>query len=892
MINKLTRKRPNRLLIARNNYFADGGQPEPPKPVSVDSLNAPLGSDATQLLGDPSSVNIKSPAQAITSQNYKDRKKANNNSNSNGIGLGAGIASIGATTASGIGNLINNINSNDVTQKADAMIQSANSAQIGAQSSSDNFDTLANDILNTAALSKIDKKQLGYKNFGQSFASAFAAGNAGFASGASINPLMGGVMATTNTIFDVIGNIFRNKKIKKETARVNEARERTNAFNRLSFNNRADNLINSQLDTLEANYSAYGGPLFAFGGDLMTHGGDFSNGVILIGNGGTHESNPYEGVPMGVDPEGTPNLVEEGEVIFNDYVFSKRLKVPKAVRNKYKLGGPLTFADAALRMSKEAEERPNDPISQNGLEALLGELAYAQEGIRERKQVKNTYAYGGEMGNIFSGKGDESNRLKHNNSGIDFSYLYKNGSKYMKNRDYVLKHWDDDYVKKWREQFINAINEYNNGLEGFTPYTLDSLTKDDYERLSMDKKYGAIHSGTLKLDPTKNTIIKHTLRGANGPVALDPKYAYYAGYSPTTKRTWAEDFGDMYTRVDSGRAQISVDPETGANVLEYLYDPVKKEEPAKPKKFRFYDYAEKYDENSPYREYDSLDAAQAAGEDLSKFGAPKDGEGTTVYRGLKPPEKMPSFDNWMRYTPIVGNLVGLGLSSTSKPDESGAEAILEASRGAGTYKPVRFSPVGNYLTYNPFDLDIAVNQANAESAAARRALMNTSGGNRAQAMAGILAADNNALNQLGVLRRGAAEDNLKQRQLVEDFNRATNEFNSEGFLKADMANQAALAQAKDLSLRGTMAAEEMRQRAKLARDNAIQANISGLFNSMGNIGQERVARQQMQWIIDNGFAPGYGSLKDNSNKNNSNNNQVLVASKGGKIKRKRKGLTY
>jgi len=28
-------------------------------------------------------------------------------------------------------------------------------------------------------------------------------------------------------------------------------------------------------------------------------------------------------------------------------------------------------------------------------------------------------------------------------------------------------------------------------------------------------------------------------------------------------------------------------------------------------------------------------------------------------------------------------------------------------------------------------------------------------------MAGILAADNNALNQLGVLRRGAAEDNLR-----------------------------------------------------------------------------------------------------------------------------------
>mgnify|MGYP003412973143 CR=1 FL=1 len=55
---------------------------------------------------------------------------------------------------------------------------------------------------------------------------------------------------------------------------------------------------------------------------------------------------------MGVDNQGIPNLVEEGEVVFNDYVFSNRLNVPKAVREKYKLRGnkELTFADAAKQM--------------------------------------------------------------------------------------------------------------------------------------------------------------------------------------------------------------------------------------------------------------------------------------------------------------------------------------------------------------------------------------------------------------------------------------------------------------------------------------------------------------------------------------------------------------
>ena len=34
------------------------------------------------------------------------------------------------------------------------------------------------------------------------------------------------------------------------------------------------------------------------GGYLFAHGGDWTNGVSTIDTGGTHESNPYDGVPM------------------------------------------------------------------------------------------------------------------------------------------------------------------------------------------------------------------------------------------------------------------------------------------------------------------------------------------------------------------------------------------------------------------------------------------------------------------------------------------------------------------------------------------------------------------------------------------------------------------
>ena len=65
-----------------------------------------------------------------------------------------------------------------------------------------------------------------------------------------------------------------------------------------------------------ANFTAYGGPIdigrnmFNRGGIMHQHGGDFSNGLIFIDNGGTHEQNPFEGVQMGVDAQGIPNIVE------------------------------------------------------------------------------------------------------------------------------------------------------------------------------------------------------------------------------------------------------------------------------------------------------------------------------------------------------------------------------------------------------------------------------------------------------------------------------------------------------------------------------------------------------------------------------------------------------
>ena len=144
--------------------------------------------------------------------------------------------------------------------------------------------------------------------------------------------------------------------------------------------------------------------IFARGGNLdrgsMTHGGIFDNGVIFINNGGEHNSNPYGGVPMGMDQEGALNLVEEGEVIYNDFVYSG-MKAPKTIRKKYSMRGSkdMTYADIAKKLAKESEERPNDPISKRGLEANLIQLAIDQENMKKKKTSNN------KQSNIFNDGG-------------------------------------------------------------------------------------------------------------------------------------------------------------------------------------------------------------------------------------------------------------------------------------------------------------------------------------------------------------------------------------------------------------------------------------------------------------------------------------------------------
>lgn len=592
---------------------------------------------------------------------------------------------------------------------------------------------------------------------------------------------------------------FSNKAKKKAKA-LREKMQLANAFAENTLQNNADNITENTMNNLEANYAA-------FGGELNTNGANFPTGLMFIGEGGTHESNPYEGVPMGVDPNGNPNLVEEGEAIYNDYVFSNRLTVPKAIRSKYKLRGTndLTFADAAKQLSKYTSERPNDPISQETLHEIMSDLALSQEGVRNENHLGNKFADGGFTynpykyvagynGDWFDSNGNYTQAYKDKVNGMSIEDINN-----AFNEQY--KFYTDNANKgtdRWKaiDAFYTANPQYKVASTNLTDAALPTI-----RALATDGKPGFMHQFFNDVNPI-NKQNRYFLRGKD------------AQGNPTV-------------------TSMSVTPWEGLN-----------------------DKGQTFAEAYPtYKFYD-------------KQERPK--EGNTIYtdyyydenKPVKTPEtKKPdndqeiknSYEGW-RFAPAIG--LGMAtlsdtLGLTNKPDYSEAAMIEAATRG-GSYMPVDWNPIGNKLTYRPFDRDYYTNKLNAEAGASRRAIANQSGGNSGRAIAGLLASDYNSLGQLGDLFRKSEEYNLEQRQKVEDFNRATNQANSQGQLQADMANQQAYASARDYNLRGVMASAEMRQKARMAAESARSANLSGFLSALGDIGYENKGMNMIRQLYATG----------------------------------------
>lgn len=311
-----------------------------------------------------------------------------------------GSAATGLASGIGLGTSLAQI---DDTSGQEALIEGVGSTQFAGG------DT-------NTLLSSFDANNMARTNYTADEIRGFTPGQmAGNIIGSTATSMLGsnsfleaGVRGGLTLAGGIFGALAGNAKAQKRAAELNSLAEENNRLYLNNFANAASNTQNKMFNNSLLNIAAYGGPLF-------NHGGDWSNGLTFINEGGLHEQNPLGGVPVGIDSEGTPNLVEEGEIIWNDYVFSNRLKPTKKQLEtagfdpKYE---GYTFAKIVEDMQKASAENPLDKISTDTLNENLMYLMTMQEEIRMKKVAKqnNKFARGGKV-NILNGTANSQSLL-------------------------------------------------------------------------------------------------------------------------------------------------------------------------------------------------------------------------------------------------------------------------------------------------------------------------------------------------------------------------------------------------------------------------------------------------------------------------------------------------
>ena len=134
-------------------------------------------------------------------------------------------------------------------------------------------------------------------------------------------------------------------------------------------------------------YPNYWQKQYRNGGELNTMD-DINNGFIDITEGGTHEQNPFGGVPVNIAEDGLPNLVEEDEMIYNGMVYSNNLRPSEETKKRLGLKGT-TYADVIRKAQKYSSERPDDPVAKEYDKYIATTLAVDQEQQKTDKYMSS-----------------------------------------------------------------------------------------------------------------------------------------------------------------------------------------------------------------------------------------------------------------------------------------------------------------------------------------------------------------------------------------------------------------------------------------------------------------------------------------------------------------------
>lgn len=530
--------------------------------------------------------------------------------------------------------------------------------------------------------------------------------------------------------------------------------------------------------------------------------------VDYVGAGGTHEQNPHGGVPYGIANDGIPNLVEQGETIYDDYVFSKRNKPTKADLKKAGLKPSFlgkSFADISLALSKEAGERRNDEISENGLRASLTKLRVAQEARNSRADAAKQKREAKKQAAAMIAMQQANEYQKALQAQQLANALRQSGQQYA-NGGLVHLHNDGKSTENTEETASNVTKGiyYGDRDAQNLAYLLANQQNDNTssEWIYNYNINNDVISDNANWNNYRNYILKHW-DDKEVQNAMSKWWEMWKKYNIDNKYSDKALSRNIYEKLSSDGKQ-GFGYIIGQDIV------------------NLYNKAMTSAANGKYGE----EAEKAKQDFISGLSVTKN--------DLDLPENRKMLDTSMRYAPLLGNLSAIA-GTAGGPDHSISDAMLNAS--ATPTRQAEFNTTSDYLTYNPIDTDMALNKYMANNNANRQTIVQSTAGT-GNTLAALLAANRQNSTGFGDALTSIREYNDKQRQDIGQFNAATNQFNSSGLSNTSQYNAGLAANRDKEYVDSVFGALRMRDDENTAYQDARSTNLTALYQNLGNIGRE------------------------------------------------------
>jgi hypothetical protein len=572
-----------------------------------------------------------------------------------------------------------------------------------------------------------------------------------------------------------------------------------------------------------------------------THGGYFApKDYMKVEAGGSHEENPNGGVQIGVDQQGTPNLLEEGEPVYKDYVYSDNIKASERFLKENnipeKYAGEL-YSKIADSFFSEAEERPMDHISRNGLEAMLGRLADAQESQKaynEERQLNKLLdslspeEYDSLMGMLETGEQMQAVPMPQEAAAPEQAPMQPVEQPVMADGGRVNKYKLGNGLKRpfvgWQTRLgMNQNIGYSPTNIGYTLYPTVGGS-------------GRIPSG----DPNKYATLQGymwpgTFGAIEYPPVEDPEEIILENVVPpkpnggNSVRSNKPSFpNELQAIIDSTAAQAPIDVRNNLDELNLQRGP----EITMPVG---YAKSNRHSDGLIYPGDEQIEPTATVAPAVEQQPVARDEYGN------------PYLSTLPRYAGAIGSgLLGL-YNAFQSPDK------YTATR----YKP--FVPSGRISLqdqrYNPVDQQMLMNQVLAQGNSAQRALRNSGVG--PSTAAALIAQDANTTGNIGNTFLQTWDANNQRRNQVIAANNQNEAQRAQFDYAIDAARQRALADAQMRNAYTDLQLQQLNYAAEGDKYAAISNQISNALHALSGIGQENFAMNQ---VNSNPANEGYGVL--------------------------------